>query len=211
MELGRGKPHQNPSSGVGRFLGSTLGTQRIAAILPQPCGPANNSNESWEGREAWLWPTSQNRPYILYISTEALFIHSVDVYLKAICRYSEPQAFYYLNVNWPLWKTSCPTTRDEIYSSFSMVKMVNSPCLLTGWLKIMPVVGNKQQRLPEESSRLLHRSLKWGYQNVDREKQRNGKKKKRVMPFHYKMLVKNLYDKGGDKTVGGLWITAVFV
>ena len=46
---------------------------------------------------------------------------------------------------------------------------------------------------------------------MDREKQRNGKKKKRVMPFHYKMLVKNLYDKGGDKTVGGLWITAVFV
>lgn len=31
-----------------------------------------------------------------------MFIHSLDVYPKAICRYGEPQAFHYLNVNWPL-------------------------------------------------------------------------------------------------------------
>lgn len=84
MGLGRGKPHQNPSSGVGWRLGYTLGTQRIPAILQRPRGPANNSNKSREGREAWLWPTSQNRAYILYIYLQRPCLYTAVMFTRGL-------------------------------------------------------------------------------------------------------------------------------
>lgn len=132
MELGRGKPHQNPSSSVGWFLGSTLGTQRIPAILPRLCGPANNSNKSREGREAWLWPTSQNRPYISYTYLQKPCLYTVVMFtqrLFADTANHRPSIIWTWIGHYEKHLLPLPVVKSTVHSS-----VVNSRCLLTGWL-----------------------------------------------------------------------------